>query len=69
MQRVFGVVLIVIGVYAFAVAFFGVSLPGEKARLAEIAEYGTSSKSDPRYMSFLVGLGLTVWGSKLVKKD
>lgn len=69
MRRVLGVVLVVAGLYAVAVAFFGAPLPGERARMAEIADYGSSSKADPRYLVFLAGALLIGGGSRLLRKD
>ena len=69
MRRVLGVVLVVAGLYAVAVAYFGAPLPGEKARIAELAEYGSSSKADPRYLVFLAGALMIGGGSRLVGKD
>lgn len=69
MRRLLGVVLVVAGLYAVAVAFFGAPLPGERARMAEIADYGSSSKADPRYLVFLAGALLIGGGSRLLRKD
>ena len=69
MRRALGVLLMIVGLYAVAVAFLGAPLPGERARMAEIADYGGSSKADPRYLIFLAGALLIGGGSRLVGKD
>jgi len=67
MRRAIGYVMIAGSLYAFAVVFFGVSLPGERARLAEIADTGQSSITDVRGLYLLAAVVLAAGGSRLVK--
>lgn len=69
MKKVLGYALIAVGVYALAVFFFASSLPGEKRRLAQIAEYGTSSLSDSRGTYLLAGILLAAAGVRLSKGE
>lgn len=68
MRRTLGFVLGAAGVLALAVFLLAPSLPGEAARMAEIADHGRSSRSNPRSIFLYSGLVLLAASGAMVRR-
>jgi hypothetical protein len=68
MRRILGILVGAAGVLALAVVFLAPALVGERARLAEIADYGSSASANPRAIFLLAGVALLAVAGVLMKR-
>ncbi len=68
MRRALGFAIAAIGVLTLAVALLASSFPGERRRMADIADYGHSDKPDNRKTVMAVGAVLMAAGSAMARR-
>ena len=67
LKQALGLFLGGMGILAAGIGIFA-RLPGDAARFAEIADYGSSSKANPHAVYLIVGIVLIAAGSALLRR-
>ncbi len=68
MKRTVGFLIGAAGVLALAVFFLAPSLPGERARAAEVADSGSAVTSSPRSLFLVAGVALLGIGGVMTRR-